>query len=72
MSGWKGQIAARFVLDRCRGVLYVKITHGNRKLYVVEGEVGADGANGNSPCGEMKRMFTRDFQVTMVTGEICL
>jgi hypothetical protein len=61
MSGWKRQIAARFVLGRCGGVQYIKITHGNRKFYVVEREVGVDGANGNSPCGEMRRMFTREF-----------
>jgi hypothetical protein len=24
-------------------------------------EVGRDGANGNSPCGEMRRMFTGEF-----------
>lgn len=61
MSGWKRQIAVRFIPDRCRGAQYIKITHGNTKLYVVKGEVGVDGANGNSPCGEMRRMFTREF-----------
>jgi hypothetical protein len=37
-----------------------------------EREVGTVRANGNSPCGEMRRMFTRETQVTMVTEEICL